>query len=72
MVEASFPCRFETTFSRDDIAISDLDHFMDRVSVGLAQYLHVEKLIDSVKLRFDNTVQKSLNHTNCRHHKVTK
>ena len=72
MVETSFPCRFKTTFFRDDTAISDLDHFMDRVSVGLDQYLHEEKLIDSVKLRFDNNIQISLNHTNCRHHKVTK
>ena len=72
MVGTSFPCIVETNLFRDDTNISDLDNFMDRVSVGLAQYLHMEKLIDLVKLRFDNTVQISLNHTNSRHQKFTK
>ena len=45
---------------------------MAHVSVGLDQDLHVEKLIYSDKVRFEDNVQIYLAHTNCKHHKVTK
>ena len=45
---------------------------MAHVSVGLSQDLHVDNLIDLVKVRFEDNVQTSLAHTNFRHHNVTK
>ena len=66
MVETSLPCRVETNFSQYDTVISDLDCCMGHVSVVLYQYLHVERLIDSSKVRFEYNVQIHLAHTNCR------
>ena len=57
---------------RYDTTISDLGFFMYHVSVVLSQELHVEKLIDSVKVRLEGYVQINLAHANRRHHKVTK
>ena len=70
MVETSLTYSVGTTFSQDEIAISDLDHCMDHVSFGLAQYLHVEKLIESVKVRFEYIFNISSAHKNRRHHKI--
>ena len=44
---------------------------MSHVSVGLSQELHVDKLIDLVKVSIEGNVQISLAHTNRRQHKIT-
>ena len=72
MVETSLTYSVGTTFSQDEIAISDLDHCMDHVSFGLAQYLHVENFIDYVKVRFLENVQMYLSHISHIHHEITK
>ena len=52
MVETSLSCISETTFFWYDTAISDLDHCVYGVSVVFGQDLHVDKLIDPVKVIF--------------------
>ena len=71
MVGTSLPCRVETTLFEYDTVSSDIDHFMAHVSVGLSQNFHVDKLIELVKVRFEDNLQIYLAHTSCRHNKVT-
>ena len=44
---------------------------MAHASVGLSQNFHVDKLIELVKVRFEDNLQIYLAHTSCRHNKVT-
>ena len=53
---------------QDYTDISDLEHCMALVSVVITQYLHVEMLIDSVKVRFEDIVKIYLACTIHRHH----
>ena len=72
MVETLLTCRVEINLFQYDTGILDFNCCMDCVSVILAQDLHVGRLIDSSKVKFEYNVQIYLARTNCRNHKVTK
>ena len=56
---------------QDDTSISDLYPCMFHVSVGVYQDLHVKRLIDLVKVRFEDNLKIYLAHTNRRYLEVT-